>query len=104
MYLATLKSKSSCGMAGSLSRPVKKLRELNGDKNFQKAHSLLQQDAQTPPDRREPNINDLLTLTIVTKSVAAHEICQERIATVEEALEKSLGETGAIRKAAARGP
>ncbi len=55
---------------------------------------MLQQHAQTLRDQREPNIDDLLT--IVTESVQAYKVCQERIEAVEKALEKALGDTQAV--------
>jgi exodeoxyribonuclease VII small subunit len=42
-------------------------------------------------------------LTIVTESVDAYKVCQQRIDAVEKALEKALGESGAGAKDA-RGP
>ena len=44
---------------------------------FKQAYGVLQQHAQTLRDQREPNIDDLLT--IVTESVQAYKVCQERI-------------------------
>lgn len=58
---------------------------------FKQAYGMLQQHAQTLRDQREPNIDDLLT--IVTQSVQAYKVCQERIEAVEKALEKALGDT-----------
>jgi exodeoxyribonuclease VII small subunit len=54
---------------------------------------VLQQHAQTLRNQSEPNIDDLLT--IVTESVDAYKVCQQRIDAVEKALEKALGESGA---------
>lgn len=61
---------------------------------FKQAYGVLQQHAQTLRDQREPNIDDLLT--IVTESVQAYKVCQERIEAVEKALEKALGGTQAV--------
>ena len=61
--------------------------------SFKQAYGVLQQHAQTLRDQREPNIDDLLT--IVTESVQAYKVCQERIEAVEKALEKALGDTQA---------
>lgn len=69
-------------------------------KTFKEAYGVLQQHAETLRDQDEPNIDDLLT--IVTESVAAYKICQERIAAVEKALEKALSDTGAAPKEGAR--
>jgi len=60
---------------------------------FKQAYGVLQQHAQTLRDQREPNIDDLLT--IVTESVQAYKVCQQRIEAVEKALEKALGDTQA---------
>ena len=58
---------------------------------FKQAYGVLQQHAQTLRDQREPNIDDLLT--IVTESVQAYKVCQQRIEAVEKALEKALSDT-----------
>ena len=62
-------------------------------KTFKEAYGVLQQHAQTLRDQQEPNIDDLLS--IVTESVDAYKVCQERIEAVEKALDKALGETSA---------
>ena len=67
---------------------------------FKQAYGVLQQHAQTLRDQEEPNIDDLLT--IVTESVGAYKVCQERIDAVEKALEKALNDTGAVPKETAR--
>ncbi len=59
---------------------------------FKDAYAVLQRNAQTLRNEQEPNIDNLLG--IVTESVAAYKVCQERIAAVEQALEKALGEAG----------
>lgn len=69
---------------------------------FRQAYGVLQQHAQTLRDQDEPNIDDLLT--IVTESVRAYKVCQERIDAVEKALEKALGETDATAKEARVAP
>ena len=61
--------------------------------SFKQAYGVLQQHAQTLREQREPNIDDLLT--IVTESVQAYKVCQQRIEAVEKALEKALGDTQA---------
>ena len=69
--------------------------------SFKESYGVLQQHAQTLRDQQEPNIDDLLT--IVTESVGAYKVCQERIEAVEKALEKALSDTAAVPKEAARG-
>ena len=58
---------------------------------FKQAYGVLQHHAQILREQREPNIDDLLT--IVTESVQAYKVCQERIEAVEKALEKALSDT-----------
>lgn len=70
-------------------------------KTFKEAYGVLQQHAQTLRSQQEPNIDDLLT--IVTESVGAYKVCQERIDAVEKALEKALSDTGATAKDSAPG-
>lgn len=70
-------------------------------KTFKEAYGVLQQHAQTLREQQEPNIDDLLT--IVTESVDAYKVCQQRIEAVEKALEKALSDTG-IKGAAAGAP
>jgi exodeoxyribonuclease VII small subunit len=60
---------------------------------FKQAYGVLQLHAQTLREQREPNIDDLLT--IVTESVQAYKVCQQRIEAVEKALEKALSDTQA---------
>ena len=45
--------------------------------SFKEAYGVLQQHAQTLREQREPSIDDLLT--IVTESVQAYKVCQQRI-------------------------
>ena len=59
--------------------------------SFKEAYDVLQQHAQTLRTQQEPNIDDLLT--IVTESVQAYKVCQQRIEAVEKALEKALSDT-----------
>ena len=61
--------------------------------SFKEAYGVLQQHAQTLREQREPSIDDLLT--IVTESIEAYKVCQQRIEAVEKALEKALSDTGA---------
>ena len=61
--------------------------------SFREAYGVLQRHAQTLREQREPSIDDLLT--IVTESVQAYKVCQQRIEAVEKALEKALSDTGA---------
>lgn len=65
-------------------------------KTFKQAYGVLQQHAQTLRNQQEPNIDDLLT--IVTESVDAYKVCQERIDAVDKALEKALSDTGTTPK------
>ena len=65
------------------------------NESFKQAYGVLQRHAQTLREQREPNIDDLLT--IVTESVQAYKVCQQRIEAVEKALEKALSDTGAPR-------
>ena len=58
-------------------------------KTFKEAYGVLQKHASALRDQREPNIDDLLQ--VVTESVAAYEVCSERIDAVEKALEAALG-------------
>jgi exodeoxyribonuclease VII small subunit len=62
-----------------------------GTKTFKEAYGVLQQHAQTLRDH----------LSIVTESVGAYKVCQERIDAIEKALEKALSDTGAVPKAPA---
>jgi exodeoxyribonuclease VII small subunit len=55
---------------------------------FKEAYGTLQKHAATLRDQREPNIDDLLQ--VVTESVRAYKVCQERIDAVEKALEVAL--------------
>jgi exodeoxyribonuclease VII small subunit len=71
-------------------------------KTFKEAYGVLQRHAQTLRDQQEPNIDDLLT--IVTQSVDAYKVCKERIDAVEKALDKALGEAGAVAKKSSRAP
>ena len=61
--------------------------------SFKEAYGVLQRHAQTLREQREPSIDDLLS--IVTESVQAYKVCQQRIEAVEKALEKALSDTGA---------
>lgn len=71
-------------------------------KTFKEAYGVLQRHAQTLRDQQEPNIDDLLT--IVTQSVEAYKVCKDRIDAVEKALEKALGDAGAVAKKTSRAP
>jgi exodeoxyribonuclease VII small subunit len=55
---------------------------------FKEAYGILQKHAATLRDQKEPNIDDLLQ--VVTESVDAYKVCQERIDAVEKALEAAL--------------
>jgi exodeoxyribonuclease VII small subunit len=56
---------------------------------FKEAFGILQRNAETLRNQREPNIDDLLE--IVQDSVAAYKVCSERIDAVEAALKEALG-------------
>jgi exodeoxyribonuclease VII small subunit len=55
---------------------------------FKEAYGVLQKHAATLRDQKDPNIDDLLQ--VVTESVGAYKVCQERIDAVEKALEAAL--------------
>ena len=59
--------------------------------SFREAYGVLQRHAQTLREQREPSIDDLLA--IVTESVQAYKVCQQRIEAVEKALEKAPSDT-----------
>jgi exodeoxyribonuclease VII small subunit len=60
-------------------------------KTFKEAYEVLSRNAQTLREQQEPDIDNLLQL--VTESVAAYKVCQERIAAVDSALQAALQET-----------
>jgi len=62
------------------------------ERSFRDAYGVLQQHAETLREQSEPNIDDLLT--IVTESVAAYQVCKERIDAVEAALKAALDGVG----------
>ena len=53
--------------------------------SFKEAYGTLQKHAATLREQKEPNIDDLLR--VVTESVSAYKVCQERIDAVEKALQ-----------------
>lgn len=55
---------------------------------FKEAYGILQRNATALRDQKEPNIDDLLK--VVTESVTAYKVCQERIDAVERALQAAL--------------
>ncbi len=59
-------------------------------KTFRESYGVLQRHADALRQQDEPNIDDLLK--IVTESVAAYEVCKERIDAVEKALEQALNQ------------
>lgn len=61
-------------------------------RTFRDAYGVLQQHAETLREQSEPNIDDLLS--IVTESVAAYQVCKERIDAVEKALQAALTDVG----------
>lgn len=62
------------------------------DTSFKQAYDILQKHADTLRNQQEPNIDDLLT--IVTESVAAYKVCQQRIDAVDKALQQALNGAG----------
>lgn len=70
-------------------------------KTFKEAYGVLQRHAHTLRDQQEPNIDDLLG--IVTESVQAYKVCQERIDAVEQALEKALAQSAGDKSAVRNG-
>lgn len=63
---------------------------------FKEAWGVLQKHAQTLRSQSEPNIDDLLG--IVTESVQAYKVCQNRVEAVEKALEEALKGSGVERQ------
>lgn len=65
------------------------------DKNtsFKEAFTTLQRNASTLRTQQEPNIDELLPM--VQQSIAAYNVCKERINAVELALQEALGEAPA---------
>lgn len=57
-------------------------------RTFREAYGVLQTHAETLREQTEPNIDDLLA--IVTESVAAYQVCKDRIDAVEKALKAAL--------------
>lgn len=72
------------------------------ERSFRDAYGVLQQHAETLREQAEPNIDDLLT--IVTESVAAYQVCKERIDAVEAALKAALDGVGVGATAHAASP
>ena len=76
----------------------------------QESYAVLNRHAETLRTQQEPNIDDLLM--IVTESVAAYQVCKERIDAVEAAQQQALSGVdtqaaparGAAQTAAAKGP
>lgn len=58
--------------------------------SFKEAYGVLRKHSEALRQQREPNIDELLT--IVEGSVAAYKTCKARIAAVDAALAKALGE------------
>ena len=61
-------------------------------KTFKETYAVLQKHAQTLRTQQEPDIDNLKT--IVSESLAAHRVCNDRIDGVERALEKLIGSAG----------
>jgi exodeoxyribonuclease VII small subunit len=60
---------------------------------LKEAYGTLQKHAATLRDQKESNIDALLR--VVTESVSAYKVCQERIDAVEKALQVALNGEGA---------
>lgn len=60
---------------------------------FKEAYGVLQKHSEALRQQREPNIDELLT--IVEESVAAYKRCKDRIAAVDAALARALGDVAA---------
>jgi exodeoxyribonuclease VII small subunit len=56
--------------------------------NFREAFDVLSKNAAALRDQSEPNIDELLTR--VNASVAAYNVCKDRIAAVEQSLNEAL--------------
>ena len=63
-------------------------------KTFREAYAVLNRHAETLREQTEPNIDELLS--IVTESVAAYKICQERIDAVDKALKEALRDVDTV--------
>jgi len=59
------------------------------DMTYREAYGTLQRHAQTLRNQTEPDIDNLIP--IVTESVQAYKVCQQRIEAVEKALAETLG-------------
>ncbi len=71
-------------------------------KTFKDAYGVLQRHARTLREQDEPDIDDLLRL--VTESVSAYQLCQQRLDAVEQALEKTLASAAATGQTPATSP
>ena len=60
---------------------------------FKEAYGTLQKHAAMLREQKEPNIDDLLR--VVTESVSAYKVCQERVDAVDRALQAALSGEGA---------
>lgn len=63
---------------------------------FKEAYGTLQKHAAMLREQKEPNIDDLLR--VVTESVSAYRVCQERIDAVDKALQAALSGEGPVPK------
>ena len=62
------------------------------DTPYKDAYTVLQKHADALRIQKEPNIDELLT--VVTESVAAYQVCKQRIDAVSQALEQALAAVG----------
>ena len=70
--------------------------------SFKEAYGVLLKHSEALRQQREPNIDELLT--VVEESVAAFKTCKARIAAVESALERALGDVAAEAGGVPPGP
>jgi exodeoxyribonuclease VII small subunit len=64
------------------------------NKTFKEAFAILQRNAETLRNQREPNVDDLLD--IVQGSMAAYKVCTQRIDAVDAALKEVLDTGNAV--------
>lgn len=62
--------------------------------SFREAYDTLKKHADTLRNQQEPNIDDLLR--IVEESVAAFQVCQQRIDAVDKALQDALSRQDSV--------
>lgn len=60
----------------------------NGPKTFKDAYDILQTNATLLQTQQEPDIDNLMT--IVEESITAYKVCQNRIESVQQALDSAF--------------